>query len=344
MALWKRGKRGIYWARFQYGGKNYLKSTGTTDPKQAAIFERDLRNKIALNQTPDLKPKKIPVLSQAINQTYEERWQYNKDGAKSKRRAIMVQTIIGDLPINNIDRSSIHKVITYFKATGRSHALTNRHLEVLSVILHLARDQWEVLNRIPKIELLKTPPGRIKVLSIEEEESLIQGFIELGYPHFADLVQILIDTGMREGNAIRLEWRDVNFKVGLISLWVNKADKPYSIPMTARIKRILMNRKLAGHLRPFPYGQSTFKHVFTRVREKIGMRDDHQMVAYALRHTACTRLIAAGMDIKRVKEFMGHKIISTTEKYTHLNPEHLRELAAILDKFDTTFDTALPQK
>jgi integrase len=50
------------------------------------------------------------------------------------------------------------------------------------------------------------------------------------------------------------------------------------------------------------------------------------------------------MPLKKVKEFMGHKLIETTERYIHLNPEDLRDLAVTLEKFGTTFGTTLHQK
>lgn len=190
---------------------------------------------------------------------------------------------------------------------------------------------------------MKRIPGRIRILTSKEENALVNCFIKLGYPDFGDLVQILIDTGMREGNAIRLQWRDVDFITGLISIWENKAEKPYSIPMTTRVQSILKKRFESGLKKPFPIGQSTFQHVFTRVRVKLGITDP-QFVAHALRHTACTRLIAVGMPLKKVKEFMGHKLIETTERYIHLNPEDLRDLAVTLEKFGTTFGTTLSQK
>jgi integrase len=213
-----------------------------------------------------------------------------------------------------------------------SRSTINRHLEVLSVVLHLARDKWQVLHRIPKITLLPVVEGRRRVLTPEEEADVIERFDELKHPELGQLTAFLADTGMREGNALKLEWRDINMRTGMITLWQNKVDEPYSIPMTERVRGILEVRK-ENPLGPFiGISPTTYQHNWSRAKKLMKLDDDPQFVPYALRHTACTRLIEAGMPLEKVRQFMGHLELKTTLKYTHLNPESLRELAEVLDK------------
>jgi integrase len=67
----------------------------------------------------------------------------------------------------------------------------------------------------------------------------------------ADLFAVLLDTGMRLGEAVSLECRDVNLETGLTHVWKNKSDRPRSIPMTERVRGIVEPRLASGRPRVF---------------------------------------------------------------------------------------------
>ena len=56
-------------------------------------------------------------------------------------------------------------------------------------------------------------------------------------------------------------------------------------------------------------------------------------VVHTFRHTCCSRLVIAGVDLMRVK-WMGHKRIETTMRYAHLGPQDLEALADVLGKYN----------
>ncbi len=67
------------------------------------------------------------------------------------------------------------------------------------------------------------------------------------------------------------------------------------------------------------------------MREAIGQGDDRQFVIHMLRHTCCTRLLGAGVDIRSVMEWMGHSSMQITQRYAHFIPTKLEGAAAALD-------------
>jgi len=94
------------------------------------------------------------------------------------------------------------------------------------------KQQWDF------IKLRKERKGRIRVISKEEEIKIISLLknVEVNkrnshFPDVADLVEVLLSTGMRLGELLALRYDDVNFETNLISIWFNKGDRPRSIPI-----------------------------------------------------------------------------------------------------------------
>jgi integrase len=84
--------------------------------------------------------------------------------------------------------------------------------------------------------------GRIPVISREEESTVVNLLRPAEhnsrrhyFPEVTDLVEVLVDTGCRLSEVLDLRYEDVNFETKLISIWINKGERPRSIPMTERV-------------------------------------------------------------------------------------------------------------
>jgi integrase len=85
---------------------------------------------------------------------------------------------------------------------------------------------------------------------------------------------------------------------------------------------VLVNR----HKRP--WSANAVRCRMRRLRERIGLGPDErgeEIVAYTLRHTSATRASARGIRDKVLAELMGHTSTRTTQRYQHLQAEHLAE-------------------
>jgi integrase len=102
-----------------------------------------------------------------------------------------------------------------------------------------------------------------------------------------------------------LRYDDINFETNLISIWINKGDRPRSIPMTERVGAIMKNRKSNGVSKPFTIDKHQAGTAWDWTRNEMGFLDDPEFVLHALRHTTATRLIDKGIDLYTVKEWLG---------------------------------------
>ena len=190
-----------------------------------------------------------------------------------------------------------------------------------------------------RMEYRKHTTGRIRFLSDTEEQQCLNWFERTGRDEFADLFMFYVDTGFRKSEAFNLTWEDIDLSTGRITVWVSKTDQPRTVKMTGRVKRILRKlhlshsaaqRTIFGHL-----SERRFYRVFIEMRNAIGVGDDRQFVVHMLRHTCCTRLLGAGVDIRSVMQWMGHKNLEMTQRYAHFIPSSLDNAADALDNRNT---------
>ena len=336
MAVYKRGAKGVFYMNFTVNSQRIFKSTGKYTKKEAKHVEAMERQKLLDEEsmTPQERAAKT-LLSDAIKQVYEARWKSNKDGEFSRNRAIRILNLLGDIPVGKIDQDKVEHLTSVLDASGIEIPTVNRYLAILKTILRHKRQAWDI------IKLRKERKGRNRVLSDEEEQEVVS-ILKNGatnkrnkhFPDVADLVVVLVDTGMRLGEALRQAYEDIDFNANLFTIWINKADRPRSIPMTKRVRAILTQRQASNPIKPFNMSMFQAENAWKSTRKKMRLEKDKEFVLHALRHTCASRLVNKGIDLYVVKEWLGHSTIQVTEKYAHLAPGKLAHAATALEKDD----------
>jgi len=326
MSVYKRGNKQVFYMNFTVNGIRVFKSTGCFTKKEAKAKEAEERRKL-LKASNSKEPKaEVIKLSEAIEQVYEHKWKHNKDGDGSYKRAVRLILHIGDVPVNAINENSVQMLIKKLDSTSITFSTTNRYLATLKTILKY--------HHVPThfIRLRKERSGRIRVVTREEElqiTELLRGKTNSYFADVADLVTVLVDTGMRLSEMLNLSYKDISFKSNLVSVWINKGDKPRSIPMTRRVRQIMVDRQQSE--KPFSLSVNQVEYSWSWVRVQMEMENDKEFVIHALRHTCASRLLNGGVDIYSVKEWLGHSSIKVTERYAHLAPGKLVQAVEVLE-------------
>ena len=148
------------------------------------------------------------------------------------------------------------------KRGGRplSSAAINRPLALLRHLLRLACDEWEVLDAVPKIRLEKEPQGRLRWLTPEEAQRLLNTCRESEQAHLWDLVEFAVYTGLRQGEALGLTWDRVDRSRGVIQLELTKSGRRREVPLNLQADAVLARRATS---RP-PEGSSSARGAGTR--------------------------------------------------------------------------------
>jgi integrase/recombinase XerD len=205
---------------------------------------------------------------------------------------------------------------------------------------HLRREQ--ILEQDPTTELRGPRLGaRLpKVLSRDEVQAL------LGQPKGTSPVALrdraLLETmyacGLRASEAITLERSQVDLDAGILRTR-GKGSKERIVPVGSVALSSL--RQYLDKGRPRLVGLRDEPRVFVNARGQALSRQglykiiqrharaaglERKMSPHTLRHTFATHLLAGGCDLRSLQEMLGHADIGTTQIYTHLSPERLREV------------------
>jgi len=275
-----------------------------------------------------------PLLSTAITTLYDARWKKKKDGSGTQRRAELLMEIIGDIPISSIGKKHMQQLAKVLAERGTGDTTANKYRSVLRSLLRYHDLSYRFIEFDPETE------GRICVISDAEEKQIINLFSTVDstkhrrefYVEMPDLCACLVDTGMRPTELLKLPPNDINFDTNMLTIWINKADKPRSIHMTKRARRILKKRVKKENGKLFDIDIFQADKAWEWMRKELKREHEEDFVLYALRHTSVTRQLIAGADVVRVKEWHGHKSLKTTMRYTHLAPHDLKSSLLLLEK------------
>lgn len=282
------------------------------------------------------------TLEYAIDQTYEKIWRGTKNGEEALHNAKMIRGVIGPkTTLDQIGEEEIDAVVKFYRKRGCKDSTINRKLYYLSRIMRTALEAKK-LDEIPKMPIKKENNERVRFLSTTEEATILDWMRKMEKHDHVDATIVLIDTGVRCGELWNMEARDVNLfhsgGLGAVTIWHTKTNQPRSVPLTPRVKEILMHRVLqypTGKL--FPKGNKHWYHlVWDKVRAFMNMNDDPHFVPHVLRHTCCSRLVMRGLPLPHVQKWMGHTSFKTTLRYVTLAPDALDAGAALLAGDDST--------
>jgi integrase/recombinase XerD len=150
------------------------------------------------------------------------------------------------------------------------------------------------------------------------------------------MMEVLYATGLRVSELVTLKLSDVNLDLGLLTT-LGKGSKERSVPIgksainwTRRylgVRPALLNGKTSPFLfisqRGKPLTRKAFWSLIVAYGEKA--RIGH-ITPHLLRHSFATHLLENGADLRSVQMMLGHSDISTTQIYTHITNERLREI------------------
>jgi len=155
--------------------------------------------------------------------------------------------------------------------------------------------------------------NRNRTIEYKRKGKTLTADIDANNPHLKALILLGLDSGMRRGEILTLDWTDIDFDANVIKILGThtKTQKKRSVPMTKRTKAELLglpNFGTSGKLFPF----SDFKRSWAtalRVAKIDGL------TFHDLRRTFVTRLQTGGVSIGIAAELAGHSRLETTQKH-----------------------------
>jgi integrase/recombinase XerD len=247
--------------------------------------------------------------------------------------------------LKDINQENIENFLAYLYDLGLS---ANSQARILSGIkkFYAYLLQEKLVNENPTLLISSPSIGRHipDVLSYEEICSLIDS-IDLSLPfghRNKAIIEIMYGCGLRVSEVTSLKISNIYVKDEFIRIF-GKGDKERLIPISQSIIKTL-NLYIDGERK---FQNINPKHTDTLFINRRGSGLSRQMVfliikdlaekagikknigPHTIRHSFATHLLEGGADLRAVQQMLGHSSISTTEIYTHISDQYLREVITL---------------
>ena len=220
-------------------------------------------------------------------------------------------------------RDQLLKGVT-FKGTIRSPSTVVRYLAALSHAFTTAVKEWGWMEDSPmtKVSKPKEPRGRVRFLSTEERQALLQACRESKNPLLHPAFVVSLSTGMRQAEQMSLHWEDVDLFKGRIVLHETKNGERRVVPLRGHALEVLHKLKIQqgrdiGPVFPGKKGTSPIdlRNPWDKALKAAGIQDYRW---HDNRHSCASYLLAQGATPAQIAEILGHKTLQMVKRYAHL--------------------------
>jgi len=244
--------------------------------------------------------------------------------------------------IDVVDRTTVRAYLAHLQSLGASRRTVGRKLATLrSFFKFLCREA--ILEKNPAKTIVSPRIGRPlpKLLTIDE----IRGMLEL--PNTDEplgardkaILEVLYSTGIRAGELVALRTKDVDLiggslkirgkgrkeRIGPLGSYAAEALRQYIAVRTLLRPTVAAGDGLFLNARGGPLTTRSVQRIVSKyARAALTGRDD--VTPHTLRHSYATHMLDAGADLRVVQELLGHANLSTTQIYTHVTTERLRQV------------------
>ncbi len=262
---------------------------------------------------------------------------------------------LGDIPFRALAKEHMEELMDALRSEGLAESTVLQYMAILRQMFSLAKitmingmPLWaSAISPVNEVELPEGSEERERFLSYDEADALIAAArslpVEGDYvpllPELVDLIQLALNTGLRFGELMRLEWSDVSLQHAFLTVRIERRRKTGGhVPLNEEALEVLRTRnrrRRRGDANVFPpdrtgKGGCVLRRLYAMAVDAAGLNHDStgpksKVVFHTLRHTFGSWLAIGGTDIYRIKTLMRHKTIKMTMRYAHLLPDATRD-------------------
>ena len=238
-----------------------------------------------------------------------------------------------------IKKKEIKNYLKYLNDSGLDQRSVSRNISsIRSFYKFLLIEKYVKNNPSDLLELPKRKKTLPQVLSMEEIDRLLD--IPLTDPYSyrnKAMLELMYATGLRVSELINLKLHDIDLSMAYVRT-VGKGDKERIIPIgdvalnvlknyMENYRKLLLKGKVTDALFLNNHGLGMTRQGFFKILKKLAKEKDIKtpFSPHTLRHSFATHLLNNGADLRSIQELLGHTDISTTQIYTHISNQRLKE-------------------
>ncbi len=365
MAVKVRQHKGKYWVFIDHKGKRKAKCIGTSKRAAESVAEK-IEAKITLGQF-EIKDER----QRRPFEVYFRNWLDTYARAHCKASTVSIYETafrlyllpaFGQKDLSGITREEVKNLTYDLLAKGKTRSTVKNVLApIREMFNHAIEDGHVTFN--PALRVLRrsrTEEGEQKEKASFLTREELGVLLRTGQEHFPDyypFVSLLARTGLRLGEAVALQWGDLDLTGRFVEVRRTMVYRTLTLPKSGKARRVDLSRQLTdtlkalllerkketlkkgwGEVPPWVFTTETgnlldpdnFRgRVWYKLLAKAGLR---HIRIHDLRHTFASLLIQNGESLAYVKEQMGHHSIKiTVDTYGHLVPGGNRQAVDKLD-------------
>lgn len=242
---------------------------------------------------------------------------------------------------SDVGASEISAFVDDLEERGYARSTRARKIAALKSMFRFLREEG-IVEENPTETLRSPRTGRSlpKALSIEQVDTLLTTVYEDDTPEGvrdAAMLEVLYAAGLRVSELVGLDLRDLDLETGSVRC-IGKGSKERVVPLHSQalesvntyldtVRPLHERQQQTQALFLNRYGRRLSRQGFwlrlKRAARAAGIPD--HITPHTLRHSFATHMLRGGASLRHVQEMLGHASIATTQIYTHLTSEHVRE-------------------
>lgn len=343
MATFK--KHNNWYIDFRFNRKRYRKKSLVNSLAGAKEYEAFLKGRLMRGEK--IEEEKDIIREKPTFSIFSKEWMEkyakanNKQSEYRNKESVLRSSLLPFFGEFKIDAITNH-VVENFKAEKTKKCLSpktiNNHLTVLRKCLNTASD-WEIIEFIPKIKLLRVDPPKTTFFSDDECRKLLSESKGVWY----EMIYVGLNTGLRFGELTSLKWCDIDFERKVLTVQraiykgivgSPKSNKIRKIPLTEGVLKVLAEKKkTTGYIFSHEDGSYLSHSSCTKKIKALGKKLEIQNIGWhKIRHTFASHLANAGVAIQQIQSLLGHSDIKTTMRYAHISSASLIEAISKLQQ------------
>ena len=336
----KTGPERIYYIRYRKQGKVIEEKAGfqyaddMTEAKAAGIRADRMRGKDKSN-TEKRAAEKAAKLAAADKYTLNRLWEeYEKNKTDSKAFKIdknrfekHIKPTLGSKEPHEIIRLDVDRLRV--KLSKNLKPQTVKHvLGLLKRIIHYGAKRQLCRELSFPMDTIKVDNRTTEDLTADQLRGLLKAIGESTDIEAANIMRMALFTGMRRGELFKLQWKDIDFERGFITIGHDpKGGVCQKIPLNDEARAVLKSHPQTSVNVFVRCDGEPFKDISRRVnpiKKAAGIGADFRAL-HGLRHTYASMLASSGqVDMYTLQKLMTHKSPIMTQRYAHLRDDTLR--------------------
>ena len=236
-------------------------------------------------------------------------------------------------PVNSIDYTDLNSYRTYL-VIDKKYSKNSLYLVVQAIHNFFSYLQTDTAR---DLRPPKRPQSSPKYLSEEEAHAILEAAAKASVRDYA-ILTLLSYSGMRVSELCNLTLDSIDFNSSIVFIKSGKGDKDRIVVVEEKtlnaLKEYLKTRKTPKQnsntdiffvsQKEYPITPRQIQRLVKKYSTLAGIRK--KVTPHVLRHTLATTLLKHGADIRIIQKILGHSSIATTQIYTHVDEETLKEV------------------